>query len=558
MILISRIYQTIIFILASILLAIPVTMALKGFSWIKSPHSNKMWLREVLQNYGRDGDWQSVVHSENNAITLSVALALSVSFITFIFKSRHKSYELKYIAGPKLYSGRKAIRHAKAQHRKDLRGNPFTRTGIKVHPNIKITEAREQNNFLINGTTGAGKSTAFKLLVQLALNRGDYAVIYDEKGEYTESFYSPNNTILLAPWDKRSICWNICEDITTKQDAELLALCLIPDSKTPDPIWDQGARVIFVSMLMKLIHVQGNAWGWNDLYKQFMFSPDKARSEFVVHHPIVTSFIESESKTTQGFYVHIMSKLSWIEDLAKAWPEQSRSTFSLKSWLKDSQAKHVIMIQAHSQFPSLGEPLCNAILSLMTKHYLAGTFSSKRKTWLFIDEFANLPRNPNIKKWLELARENGARSVLCTQSISQLHSVYGKEETDSIINLLSNVITFRMGAAGDDAKYSANIFGEYTAETPDYDHPDRIGKREETPVVKASDLVQLGQPTRKGVEGYIQIPGWNAVYKLRWPLFQSIQKAKRKVPAKWVTTPYSKKPVTQKTQPQTNRLNKRK
>lgn len=331
-----------------------------------------------------------------------------------------------------------------------------------------------------------------------------------------------------------------------------MAQCLIPDSKTPDPIWDQGARVILVSMLMKLINENGQKWNWRDLYQLFTISIDKAQSEFIVHYPIVKSFIENDSKTTQGFYVHIMGKLSWIEDLAKAWSGQEKSSFSLKHWIKENNAKRAIIIQADSKYPSLGEPLCNAIISFMTKNYLSETFPTERKTWLFIDEFANLPRNPNIKKWLELARENGARSVICTQSISQLKELYGKDETDSIINLLSNIIVFRMGAAGDDAKYCSSMFGEYTAEVPNYDHHTRIGTRTEVPVIKATELTQLKQPSKKGVEGYITLPGRNATYKLCWPLFHRIKQTERKIPADW-----TKKAAIKNTQQQ-NRLNKRK
>lgn len=548
----SYFHRTVVFILSSLLLTIPVAFALKGFYSLLSNNDGQSWLKALFQTHTRERLLADLVQDERNTIILAISVFLATSFITMLFKSRFKSNELKHISGPKLYEGKKAIRHAKNEHFKELKTNKLTRTGINIHPKFKITEAREQNNFLILGTTGAGKSTAFKPLVHQAIDRGDYSVIYDEKGEYTESFYHKSNSILIAPWDKRSAKWNICEDIRTKQDAELLALCLIPDSKTPDPIWDQGARVILVSMLMKLINEKEKAWDWFDLYMLFTTSIDKAQSEFIVHYPIVKSFIENDSKTTQGFYVHIMSKLSWIEDLAKAWSGQDKSPFSLKRWIKNNSTKRVIIIQADSKYPSLGEPLCSAIISFMTKNYLSESLPTKRKTWLFIDEFANLPRNPNIKKWLELARENGARSVICTQSISQLRELYGKDETDSIINLLSNIIVFRMGSAGDDAKYCSNMFGEYTAEVPNYDNPTLIGTRAEVPVINATELTQLKQPSKKGVEGYMILPGRNAAYKLCWPLFQRTKKAKRKIPKEW-----TKKTEIKKAQ-QKNRLNKRK
>ncbi|EHR0552684.1 type IV secretion system DNA-binding domain-containing protein [Vibrio parahaemolyticus] len=504
--------------------------------------------------------WQNIIQLESTDVIIQYVLtpfilsfSVSLLFVVFCIKSRQTEKQLSHVSGPKLYLGKKAIKHARTMHKKDLKLSSITSSGVNVHPKIKITLAREQNNFLILGTTGSGKSTVFKPLVKQAIERGDNAVIYDEKGEYTESFYRKETSVLIAPWDERGAKWNISHDIKSKQDAELFAQCLIPNSTNVDPLWDQGARIILVSMLMKLINQQSRTWGWSDLYKQLTFTPEVARSIFVEHYPLANSLLEPHSKTTQSFYVHIMSKLSWIEDLAKAWPKDLRIEFILSQWVKTDTTKNIVIIQADSQYQNLGEPLCNAIVSFMTKYYLSGSYSSKRRTWLFIDEFANLPRNPSISKWLELARSNGARTVLCTQSISQLHDIYGKDETSTILNLLSNVIAFRMGAAGQDAEETANIFGQYEAEIPNYEHRRRIGTRVERPLVRKSDLIHLSQPTQKGVEGYMQMPGWRSVYKLRWPLFKDIKSAPKKIPANWLTS-INSKPLTTR---QTNRLNKR-
>ncbi|MBE8606867.1 type IV secretion system DNA-binding domain-containing protein [Vibrio sp. OPT10] len=568
---VTRTITALIAFVSSIILSIPVACISISTYWAVSTNQSFVtlvslsldWLSN-LNSYAAPiaslDLWQSIFQLENTEVIIQYVLtpfvlsfSVSLLFVLFCLKSREAAKQLTHVSGPKFYLGKKAIKHARTMNKKDLRLSSITSPGVNVHPKIKITLAREQNNFLILGTTGSGKSTVFKPLVKQAIERGDNAVIYDEKGEYTESFYRKETSVLIAPWDERGAKWNISHDIKSKQDAELFAQCLIPNSANVDPLWDQGARIILVSMLMKLINKQSRTWGWSDLYKQLTFTPEVARSIFVEHHPLANSLLEPNSKTTQSFYVHIMSKLSWIEDLANAWPKDLKAEFSLSQWVKTDTTKHIVIIQADSQYQSLGEPLCNAIISFMTKHYLSESYSSKRRTWLFIDEFANLPRNPSISKWLELARANGARTVLCTQSISQLHDIYGKDETSTILNLLSNVIAFRMGAAGQDAEETANIFGQYEAEIPNYEHRRRIGTRVERPLVRKSDLIHLSQPTQKGVEGYMQIPGWRSVYKLRWPLFKDIKSAPKKISAKWLTSSNSKPLTTH----QTNRLNKR-
>ncbi|EPI4818007.1 type IV secretion system DNA-binding domain-containing protein [Vibrio alginolyticus] len=282
--------------------------------------------------------WQNIIQLESTDVIIQYVLtpfilsfSVSLLFVVFCIKSRQTEKQLSHVSGPKFYLGKKAIKHAQTMHKKDLRLSSITSPGVNVHPKIKITLAREQNNFLILGTTGAGKSTVFKPLVKQAIERGDNAVIYDEKGEYTESFYRKETSVLIAPWDERGAKWNISHDIKSKQDAELFAQCLIPNSTNVDPLWDQGARIILVSMLVKLINKQSRTWGWSDLFKQLTFTPEVARSIFVEHYPLANSLLEPNSKTTQSFYVHIMSKLSWIEDLAKAWPKDLKAEFSLVS-----------------------------------------------------------------------------------------------------------------------------------------------------------------------------------------------------------------------------------
>jgi TraM recognition site of TraD and TraG len=173
---------------------------------------------------------------------------------------------------------------------------------------------------------------------------------------------------------------------------------------------------------------------------------------------------------------------------------------------------------------------------------------------LFIDEFANLPRNTYIKKWLELARSRGARSVICTQSISQLREIYGNNDTDAILNLLSNVISLRVGAGGEDAKYVSRIFGEKIVERLDSTGLYAKWIRSKEPLVEEFEITQLKPTTDKGVEGYLFVPGWNATYKLVWPLFTKEAIAKKHCPAVWLEDRDEKdKDIQEKI----NRLNKR-
>lgn len=438
-----------------------------------------------------------------------------------------------HVKGPVLIEGVNAAKHAKAQHKHDLKVNGRSTPGIDIHPKIKLCTQREQNNIAILGTTGAGKSMAFKPIVSQALNRGDYAIIYDEKGEYTSAFYNTNTTYLIAPWDSRSDVWNIFLDVRTKQEAVLAANCLVPDTGEKDKVWIKGARLLFVGMIMVLINSR-KPWGWQEMSNMLSKSQDEMLDLLEFHFPIARTFIQKESKTTQGFYINLIGDLNWIEDLAIAWPKPVKRGFSVRKWVTGRPKRKVIIIQSDPRFDSIGAPLCNAIMSLITRNYLALEDNIERKTWLFVDEFANLPRNPMIKKWLELARSRGARSVLCTQSISQMREIYGNNDTDSILNLLSNVISLRVGSGGDDAKYISKVFGERIVERPNSNDPQTTWVRSREQLVEDFELTQLRPASNRGVEGYLFVPGWKATYKMVWPIFNPVSVAKTHSPAKWL------------------------
>jgi len=438
-----------------------------------------------------------------------------------------------HIKGPKLYIGRNAIKHAAISQKEDINRDKRAVKGVNIHPKININTSREQTNFLLLGTTGSGKSTVVKPMLNSIINRGDYAFIYDEKKEYTRSFYIQNTTVLIAPWDARSDQWNISSDILNKQDAYLVANCLIPLDKSKDGMWVKGARLIFVGMLVSLIS-QRKPWGWFEIAELLSLPQEDMLKKLKRYFPIANSFIVENSKTTQGFYVNIISELSWLEELAKAWPRVDGGRFSIKKWVNQQSNKKVIIIQSDSRFEVIGSPLCNALISLMTRYYLAQPDNNSKKTWLVIDEAANLPVNPMLIKWLELARSKGARSIISTQSLSRLVELYSKNNTDAMLNLLSTVISLRIGPAGDDAKQTARIFGDRIVERPSSLEPNSNWQRCKESIIEDFELTQLPPAGWRGVNGYLFVPGWNATYKLQWPLYTISELSEEHIPAKWL------------------------
>ena len=114
---------------------------------------------------------------------------------------------------------------------------------------IPIPPMDETKHFKMIGTTGTGKSTAIRELLEGALARGDRAVIADPDGGYLTRFYDPSRgDVILNPFDPRAHTWNIYGELTASHDVEQLARSLIPDHEGSDKSWRGYARTFFTAL----------------------------------------------------------------------------------------------------------------------------------------------------------------------------------------------------------------------------------------------------------------------------------------------------------------------
>lgn len=454
---------------------------------------------------------------------------------------------LRHISGPRLYWHRIAIQQAKQRLRVERREHP--QPGLKLHPDIAIPRIRESGNIFVGGAQGTGKTVFITPLIQQVIERGERAFLYDEKREFTGLFFNPKTCILIAPWDERSQAWNISADASNATRAQLIAERLIPDSD--DPLWSNGARMILAGMIEILNHTK-RRWGWSELADTLSLDEVTLSDLLTQHYPRASRFIAENSKTTQSFFAQLLGSLGWIYTLADAWPCAYQNGFSMTQWVQQPNTdKPVILVQADKRVKDIGAPLANALIALMTSNILAQTNTTKRELWLFLDELANLPRNDSLMEWMSLGRSKGCRLVAGTQSISQVQQIYTEHGADSLLNMFTLFASMRVGAAGETATYTAKAFGEREVERPTSSAgpqgaPITNWHHETQALVTPSDLVQLPQAGRRGAEGYLLIPGWQAVYRLRWPVPKLPAQAPEHCPAAWLTQTPQPSPSTDK------------
>ena len=111
----------------------------------------------------------------------------------------------------------------------------------------------ETKHFKLIGTTGTGKSTAIREILQSALDRGDRAIIADPDGGYLDRFFDEDRgDLILNPFDARSRSWDLFAELNDEFDVEQLARALIPDTEGEERSWRSYARTFFTAVTQQL------------------------------------------------------------------------------------------------------------------------------------------------------------------------------------------------------------------------------------------------------------------------------------------------------------------
>lgn len=439
----------------------------------------------------------------------------------------------RVIKGRRVYEGEAAKRRLKRLSGMECKKSA---EGLALHPDFewKLSTDRETRHMLIVGSVGGGKTAIINPLTKAGLKRGDRMVIYDNKGDYTSWV---QNIALFAPWDTRSMAWDIGRDCADQQDAKEVAARLIPEGN--DPLWHTAARQILTAVLIKLQVEQRTAWGWKQLYKMVCLPKDELMDIVRTYTPEAIHVADAPEKTALSVLANFGAHMSLIGDLARAWgdlPNERR--FSVIHWLDNDQSKHrVLVLQGSGKYTELAQAFIRSIVTLMVGHINSPGFSEsgERRLWFVLDEFPQLGRLEQMAQLLEIGRSKGVRVVLGAQDIEQIKAIYGNHMANSWSSMIGTHIIVRINP-GETANYiSKQVIGYQTI--------DRITLREGKlqPPVRADILVVepselesgLGR-SKDGVKALLL--GYGDVFVLNWS-FTKIEKIREpSVPAQWMKT----------------------
>lgn len=335
------------------------------------------------------------------------------------------------------------------------------RLGTITLAGIPLDPFDETKHFKLIGTTGTGKSTAIREILQSALDRGDRAIVADPDGGYLDRFYEEGRgDLILNPFDARSRNWDLFAELHDEFDVEQLARALIPDHEGEDQSWRGYARTLFTAVTQQL-------WGLHrggrypitvaELYRTLtMASHEELR--ILVQDTPAQAFLERGNERMFGSIRSVTaSSIAALQYVAR----QAGAPLSLRYWIQHPTSHRALFLPySASQIAAL-RTLISAWLRLMIFETMTGRDADQR-LWFLIDELDALGTIDGLKDALARLRKFGGRCVLGIQSIAQVSDTYGHGEAQTIVENCGNTLVLRCSASeqGGTARFASRLIGE--------------------------------------------------------------------------------------------------
>jgi type IV secretory pathway TraG/TraD family ATPase VirD4 len=327
----------------------------------------------------------------------------------------------------------------------------LTLAGQSVDPSDEI------KHFKLIGTTGTGKSTAIRELLEGALERGDRAVIADPDFSYVDRFYDESRgDAILNPFDARAVRWDLFAEMTTLYDADQLARSLIADTEGTEKPWRNYARVFLTSLLRQLHRVRHDDVG--ELYRLLSVTPVEDLRDLLNDTPAGPYLVQDNGKFFGAVRAVANTHLGALEPIAL---QRTARSLSVREWVKRVGTSGAVFLPYRANELATLRSLISTWMRLAIFETMSQNQGDHR-LWFVIDELDALGPIDGLKDALPRVRKFGGRCVLGFQSIAQVSGTYGHAEAQTIVENCGNTLILRCSASegGGTARFASKLIGD--------------------------------------------------------------------------------------------------
>lgn len=292
----------------------------------------------------------------------------------------------------------------------------------------------ETRHMAMIGTTGSGKTTALRQLLDGIEARGEAALVYDTSGEFVAHYYNPERgDIILNPFDARCAFWSPFDEIAHPADADRIAHQLITETGQNDrDVWLETSRILVANMLRALWHEGKCTLG--DLLSALQTRTKGDLKIWLGNSSSARTFAEDADRAT-GSVLFMLAKAANLIQFLRV--EGSDEPFAFRDFIssldKRTGPRPWIFVPRKEDYFEASKPLLACWLECAASAVLGLRPSPDRRIWFILDELADLPRVDNMARLLPEGRKFGAAVVLTFQALGQMRHRYGSQIAESML-----------------------------------------------------------------------------------------------------------------------------
>ena len=305
---------------------------------------------------------------------------------------------------------------------------------LRIGP-VPIPRRIETRHFAFLGTTGSGKTTALRQMLDGIERRGEAALVYDTSGEFIAHYYNPaRGDIILNPFDARCTFWSPFDEISHPADADRIARQLVSETGSQDDdVWLETSRILVANM-MRSLWTEKNC-SLEALLEALQVKSKEQLKEWLGHTSSARTFADDADRAT-GSVLFMLAKAANLIQFLKV-EDEGADRFAFRDFIakldKCEGAKPWIFVPRKEDYFEAAKPLMACWLECAASAVLGLSPSSERRIWFVLDELADLPKVENLARVLPEGRKFGAAIVLTFQARGQMRHRYGANIAEAML-----------------------------------------------------------------------------------------------------------------------------
>jgi len=405
------------------------------------------------------GEW--VVHYARYAL-----MAPALVTVAAIMLARRKGFDSHHVRGLELVQSRELSKAVSASQAGRFSSVPILSRLVRRDDSaiqiadVAIPPELESQHFLATGKTGSGKSNFIRQMLRQIEARGGLAVVLDPDAEYVSEFYRPERgDLVLNPLDERCPSWSPWAELRAgsfRMDAEALAQSLIPDA--PNSFAQSGADRFFRrSGRTTLVSIFETAKPQTAATITSLLTLPRERLKKALAGTAAEPLIDPGAHD-QGAGIVAMATNATNPFQYLPAETQDRPNWSAIEWASNRRGWLFLTSTEDSRAAAL--PLQNVWLDCLVRQLLTTDLgATNQQVWIVIDELGALDYQGQLENLVVRGRKRGLCVVLGFQAVSQLHSIYGRDRTVTLLSAPATKLILRSDEA-ETAEWASRTLGQ--------------------------------------------------------------------------------------------------